>query len=93
MFGLGKDKKEEKKEKGIAGKGKVLSGVVVSTKMKDTCVVEVANFSKHPKYGKYIKKNKKYSVHDAGNECAEGQKVEIRETKPFSKTKRFEIIK
>lgn len=46
---------------------KVLSGVVVSDKMKDTVVVKVSRFVKHPKYQKYIKKDKKYKAHDVGN--------------------------
>jgi len=71
--------------------GKVLNGVVVSDKMKDTCVVEVQRFVKHPKYKKYYKVHKKYKVHDVGNTKKVGDKVEIRETRPISKTKHFVI--
>ena len=73
--------------------GKVLRGVVVSTKMKDTAVVRVDRFVKHPKYEKFIKMKKNYKAHDAGNTVAEGDTVEIRETTPRSKDKSFEIVK
>ena len=69
-----------------------LTGVVVSTKMQDTAVVKVDRYEKHPKYGKFIKSSKKYSAHNPGNTVAEGDKVTIVETKPISKTKRFEIV-
>jgi small subunit ribosomal protein S17 len=74
-------------------KGKVLSGVVVSDKMKDTVVVEVRSYQKHPKYQKYIKSRKKYKAHDAGNTLNIGDKVEIIETRPISKDKRFKLLK
>jgi small subunit ribosomal protein S17 len=74
-------------------KGKVLSGVVTSDKMKDTVVVSVSSYEKHPKYGKFIKSQKKFKAHDAGNTCKIGDKVTIRETRPLSKTKYFMVIK
>lgn len=73
--------------------GKTLQGVVVSDKMKDTIVVEVLRYFKHPKIGKFIKRKKKYHVHDAGNTKKIGDKVEIKETKPISKTKHFTVLK
>jgi len=84
------EKKIEKKntDKG----GKVLSGTIVSTKMKDTVVVLVERFTKHPIYGKFLRKQKKYKAHDAGNKHKEGEVVEIIETKPISKDKRFMIL-
>ena len=72
--------------------GKVFSGVVVSNKMKDTAVVLVKRFVKHPKYGKFIKSSKKYKAHDVSNTKNIGDKVSIRETRPISKDKRFMII-
>lgn len=72
---------------------KIISGVVVSTKMKDTIIVEVESYKKHPKYEKFIKKTKKFSVHDDGNTSKEGDKVEIKEVKPISKTKKFILVK
>lgn len=79
------DKKENKK-------GKVLSGTVVSDKMKDTIVVLVESYEKHPKYEKFIKRNKKFKAHDAGNTKKIGEKVEIRETAPISKDKHFIVV-
>ncbi len=81
-------KKEETKIK----KGKVLSGVVTSDKMKDTVVVSVERYEKHPKYDKFIKYRKKFKAHDAGNTKKIGDKVKIIETKPISKDKHFMIV-
>lgn len=64
-------------------------GVVVSTKMDKTIVVEVENRSPHPKYGKIIVKTKKFKAHDQDNKCQEGDRVRIQETRPLSKTKRW----
>lgn len=72
---------------------KVLRGVVVSTKNDKTAVVSVARFVKHPKYQKFFKKDKKYQAHDENNSAVVGDKVEIEESKPISKTKRFVIKK
>jgi len=66
-------------------------GVVVSDKMDKTVVVAIENRSPHPKYGKIVVKTKKYKAHDADNSCKEGDRVRIRETRPLSKTKRWEI--
>lgn len=73
-------------------KGKVLSGVVVSDKMKDTVVVSVSRYFKHPKYQKFMTVDKRFKVHDPGNTTKVGDKVSIIETKPISKTKRFVIL-
>jgi small subunit ribosomal protein S17 len=73
-------------------KGKVLKGTIVSAKMKDTVVVSIDSFKKHPKYGKFIKKQNKLMAHDAGNKHKEGEVVEIIETRPISKNKRFAIL-
>ena len=72
--------------------GRVLRGTVVSTKMTDTITVIVDRYVKHPKYKKYERLSKKFLVHDAGNTAKEGQIVEIRETRPMSKRKHFELI-
>ncbi|MBF2056106.1 MAG: 30S ribosomal protein S17 [Cyanobacterium sp. T60_A2020_053] len=66
-------------------------GVVVSNKMDKTAVVAVENRSPHPKYGKIVVKTKKYKAHDPENQCQEGDRVRIRETRPLSKTKRWEL--
>lgn len=74
-------------------KKKVFSGTVVSDKMKDTVVVLVERYEKHPKYEKFIKSSKKFKAHDAGNEKKIGDKVNIIETKPISKDKHFIVQK
>jgi small subunit ribosomal protein S17 len=71
---------------------KVLKGVVVSDKMDKTVVVLVTRFVEHPKYGKRIKKTKKYKAHDENNSKKIGDLVEIEETKPLSKDKHFKVI-
>ena len=73
-------------------KGKILSGVVVSDKMNKTIVVSVSRFIKHPKYGKFYKVNKKYKTHDEENKYKIGDKVEIIETRPISKFKKFSVL-
>ncbi len=73
-------------------KGKILSGTVTSNKMKDTVVVLVERYEKHAQYGKFVKTQKKFKAHDAGNTKAIGDKVEIRETRPISKDKHFVVV-
>jgi small subunit ribosomal protein S17 len=73
-------------------KGRVLQGTVVSTKMTDTITVIVDRYVKHPKYKKYERLSKKFLVHDKGNTAKEGQLVSIRETRPLSKRKHFELV-
>ena len=72
---------------------KPLRGVVTSDKMTDTCVVEVQRYFKHARYGKFIKRHKKYKAHDAGNTAKVGDKVEIVPCAPISKDKRFILVK
>jgi small subunit ribosomal protein S17 len=72
--------------------GRVLRGTVVSTKMKDTITVAVERYVMHPKYKKFMRRTKKFLVHDAGNTATEGMVVDIRETRPLSKRKHFELI-
>jgi small subunit ribosomal protein S17 len=73
--------------------GKVLKGVVTSDKMKDTAVVEVTRYFKHAKYQKFIKRHKKYKVHDVGNTLKIGDNATIKETRPISKDKHFVVVK
>lgn len=73
-------------------KPKILKGTVVSDKMKDTVVVSVSRYIKHPKYGKYQMRQKKYKAHDAGNTKTIGDMVQIIETKPYSKDKHFKVM-
>jgi small subunit ribosomal protein S17 len=76
----------------VAPKGRILQGTVVSTKMTDTITVVVDRYVKHPKYKKYERLSKKFLVHDKGNTAKEGQLVSIRETRPLSKRKHFELV-
>ncbi|MFM2357303.1 MAG: hypothetical protein RJA61_40 [Candidatus Parcubacteria bacterium] len=82
----------EKVQKNTELKGKKLSGVVVSDKMKDTIVVEVSRYVKHPKYQKFLLKKNKIKAHDAGNTKKIGEKVTIQETRPISKQKHFIVV-
>jgi len=71
---------------------KTLRGTVVSDKMKDTVVVVVSRYVKHPKYKKYMTKTKKYKAHNPGNTKKEGDTVVIRSCRPLSKDKSFEVV-
>jgi small subunit ribosomal protein S17 len=66
-------------------------GVVVSDKMDKTVVVAIENRSPHPKYGKIVVYTRKFKAHDEENRCKSGDRVRIRETRPLSKTKRWEV--
>ncbi len=70
-----------------------MTGVVVSDKMTDTCVVLVERYVKAPKYGKYLNRSKKYKADDKGNTKKIGDKVTIEECAPISKDKHFKIVK
>jgi len=74
------------------GRRKVRVGVVVSDKMDKTRVVQVETLALHRRYKKYIKRRKKYYVHDEKNETKVGDIVRIMETRPLSKTKRWRIV-
>lgn len=67
-------------------------GMVVSTKMDKTIVVAISDNVKHPKYGKVIKHTIKVHAHDENNECTEGDRVEVMETRPLSRTKRWRLV-
>lgn len=67
-------------------------GVVVSDKMDKTVVVAIENRSPHPKYGKIVVKTKRYKAHDEENQCKEGDRVRIQETRPLSRTKHWQVI-
>ncbi len=70
-----------------------LMGRVVSDKMDKSIVVLMERQVKHPMYGKFIKRSKKYHVHDENNECREGDTVMFKECRPLSKTKHWTLIK
>ncbi len=67
-------------------------GKVVSDKMEKSIVVEVERKIKHPIYGKFVKKSKKFTAHDEKNDCKPGDTVRIAETRPLSKTKRWRMV-
>ncbi len=73
-------------------KRKVYRGRVVSDKMDKTVTVAVETMKKHPLYGKRVKYTKKFKAHDEKNAAREGDLVEIMETRPLSKTKRFRLV-
>ncbi|MBQ6263297.1 MAG: 30S ribosomal protein S17 [Clostridia bacterium] len=68
-------------------------GKVVSDKMDKTVVVAIEDNVKHPTYGKIIKRTSKVHAHDENGECRIGDKVEIMETRPLSKTKRWRLVR
>jgi small subunit ribosomal protein S17 len=67
-------------------------GVVQSTKMQKSIVVSVETKVMHPKYGKFVKSTKKFMVHDEKQECGQGDKVRIMETRPLSKLKCWRVV-
>ena len=75
------------------GHRKVVQGIVRSAKMQKTISVETCFLRKHPKYGKYLRKYTVYKAHDEKQEAREGDVVEIMETRPLSKTKRFRLVR
>lgn len=68
------------------------SGIVSSNKMEKTITVAIKWKEKHPIYGKFVNKTKKYHAHDEKNECNIGDFVRIMETRPLSKTKRWRLV-
>lgn len=72
---------------------KTLKGTVISDKMDKTVVVAVTRFVQHPKYKKYYKVTKKFKAHDENNSAKVGDIVNLKETRPLSKDKHFEVMK
>ena len=73
------------------GYRKAREGYVVSDKMDKTVVVEVEDHVKHPKYGKVLRRTKRYKAHDDANACGVGDRVLLMETRPLSATKRWRV--
>jgi len=71
---------------------KKLKGTIISDKMDKTVVVEVTRLKKHPIYQRRFKVTKHYKAHDPENKHKSGERVIIKETKPISKDKRWEIL-
>ncbi|ODS33789.1 MAG: 30S ribosomal protein S17 [Candidatus Scalindua rubra] len=74
-------------------KRKTVIGVVTSDKMLKTITVQSEKLVKHPRYGKYVKRVTAYKAHDEENKASNGNKVEIAETRPLSKTKRWKLVR
>jgi small subunit ribosomal protein S17 len=75
------------------GKKKELKGLVISDKMDKSVIVQVERYIQHKMYKKYVKQYKKYHAHDEKNECRIGDEVQIMETRPLSKLKRFRVTR
>ncbi len=75
----------------MRGKPKIRQGVVQSNKMEKTVVVAVIRLVKHPKYKKYLKQRARFKAHDEQNECKVGDEVEIIESRPLSRDKRWRV--
>ena len=71
---------------------KTRQGVIISDKMEKSIVIAAKFKEKHPLYGKFVQKTKKYHVHDENNEAHVGDTVLIMETRPLSKTKRWRLV-
>ena len=74
-------------------KGKALSGVVVSHSGKKSRRVAISYVVRHPKYGKYMRRQSRLAVHDELDQCAVGDVVEIVECRPYSKTKSWRVLR
>jgi len=66
-------------------------GVVVSNRMDKTVIVSVERLVKHPAYHKYIRRRAKFAAHDENNACNIGDRVQITESRPLSRTKRWRV--
>ena len=73
------------------GMKRQVNGIIVSNKMEKTVVVQVERLVKHPLYKKYIRRRNKFMAHDKDNACQIGDRVEITESRPLSKTKRWRV--
>lgn len=71
---------------------KILEGVVISDKMKKTCVVQIEEKISHSMYKKFVKSRNKFKVHDPEDKAKAGDKVRIIEGRPYSKEKRFRLL-
>lgn len=71
---------------------KTRTGIVVSTSMEKSISVLVERRLRHPIYGKFVKKTKKFMAHDEKNDCNVGDTVKIMETRPLSKRKRWRLV-
>jgi small subunit ribosomal protein S17 len=75
------------------GNRKIFKGIVVRDKMDKTVMVQVERMVQDPQYKKYVRRRKQFMAHDEKNECHTGDLVEITETRPVSKNKRFKVLR
>jgi small subunit ribosomal protein S17 len=71
---------------------KVRVGTVVSNKMQKTVVVQIERLVKHPTYKRYVRRRKRFKVHDEKNECRIGDLISFMDTRPLSKDKRWRLL-
>lgn len=71
---------------------RTMTGVVVSDKMDKTVVVAVGSVSRHPLYGRTVRRTKRYKAHDENNQVKTGDRVVIAESRPLSKEKRWSVV-
>ncbi len=76
----------------MQGNRKTRQGTVVSNKMAKTVVVAVETLRRHPLYGKQVRRTKRLYAHDERGECRQGDLVNLRETRPLSRLKRWEVV-
>ncbi|MCP4715577.1 MAG: 30S ribosomal protein S17 [Deltaproteobacteria bacterium] len=76
----------------MRGQQKNRTGTVVSAKMDKTVVVATHRMTKHPLYGKHIKRKVRFKAHDAENKCQIGDTVMVQETRPLSKEKCWKVV-
>ncbi|HDI51264.1 30S ribosomal protein S17 [candidate division KSB1 bacterium] len=79
-------------ETGVRGKRKIIQGYVVSDKMDKTRVIAVERYIQHPLYKKYVKRTKKFMIHDPSNESQMGDLVKVIEVRPLSRRKRWQLL-
>lgn len=80
-------------DKDVRKKRKKMTGIIVSDKMQKTFVVEVSRLFQHPRYKKRMKISKRYKAHYQGSDYKMGDKVEIEETRPLAKTKKWVVLR
>lgn len=80
-------------EENQRGRRRKVIGMVIGDKMQKTIVVEVTRLVRHSRYGKYLKRSTIYKAHDESRQASVGDKVEIIETKPLSKTKSTKLVR
>jgi small subunit ribosomal protein S17 len=84
---------EQQVEKPTTGFKRKLAGRVKSNKMTKTVVVQVIRYFRHPVYKKYVRSRTSYKAHDEENTCRVGDRVEIIESRPMSREKRWKVVR